>query len=64
MAGFRDYVLDKYLNKIVEEMYTAVVYVQEDKKGIIERKLHGVYSPGTSFVQEEKKLSNHFACFR
>ena len=62
MAGFRDYMLDKYLNRIVEENYTAVVYIQEEKTGIIERKLHGVYSPGTSFVEEEKKLSNHFAC--
>jgi DNA mismatch repair protein MutS len=62
MAGFRDYMLDKYLGKIVEESYTAVVYVQEDKTGVIERKLQGVYSPGTSFVEEEKKLSNHFAC--
>jgi len=62
MAGFRDYVLDKYLAKIVEESYTAVVYIQEEKKGILERRLHGVYSPGTSFLEEEKKLSNHFAC--
>jgi DNA mismatch repair protein MutS len=62
MAGFRDYVLDKYISKIVEESYTAVVYVQEEKKGVIERKLHGVYSPGTSFLEEEKRLSNHFAC--
>ncbi len=62
MAGFRDYMLDKYLNKIVEESYTAVVYVQEEKTGVIERKLQGIYSPGTSFIEEEKKLSNHFAC--
>ena len=62
MAGFRDYVLDKYIQKIVEESYTAVVYIQEDKKGLIERRLQGVYSPGTSFLEEEKKLSNHFAC--
>jgi len=62
MAGFRDYVLDKYIQKIVEESYTAVVYIQEEKSGLIERKLHGVYSPGTSFLEEEKRLSNHFAC--
>jgi DNA mismatch repair protein MutS len=61
MAGFRDYMLDKYIAKIVEESYTAVVYVQEEKTGVIERKLQGIYSPGTAFV-EEKKLSNHFAC--
>lgn len=62
MAGFRDYMLDKYIGKIVEESYTAVVYVQEEKTGVIERRLQGVYSPGTSFLEEEKKLSNHFAC--
>jgi DNA mismatch repair protein MutS len=62
MAGFRDYVLDKYIQKIVEESYTAVVYIQEEKSGVMERRLHGVYSPGTSFLEEEKKLSNHFAC--
>ena len=62
MAGFRDYVLDKYLGRIVEESYTAVVHIQEEKSGVIERKLHGVYSPGTSFVEEDKHLSNHFAC--
>ena len=62
MAGFRDYVLDKYLARIVEESYTAVVHIQEEKGGVIERRLHGVYSPGTSFVEEEKSLSNHFAC--
>ncbi len=61
MAGFRDYVLDKYLGRIVEESWTAVVHVQEEKGGLIERRLHGVYSPGTSFI-EEKTLSNHFAC--
>lgn len=61
MAGFRDYMLDKYIAKVVEESYTAVVYVQEEKAGLIERKLQGVYSPGTTFL-EEKKLSNHFAC--
>lgn len=62
MAGFRDYMLDKYIQKIVEESYTAVVYIQEEKSGILERRLYGVYSPGTCFLEEDKKLSNHFAC--
>jgi len=63
MAGFRDYMLEKYISKLVEESYTAVVYVQEEKTGIIERKLQGVYSPGTTFLEEKKmSLSNHFAC--
>jgi predicted TIM-barrel fold metal-dependent hydrolase len=29
MAGFRDYTLDKYLQKITDGGMTAVVYVQE-----------------------------------
>jgi DNA mismatch repair protein MutS len=62
MAGFRDYVLDKYINRMVEESYTVVVFIQEEKGGIIERKLHGVYSPGTCFVEEDRKISNNFAC--
>ena len=32
MAGFRDYALYKYLQKITSEDYTAVVYVQEKEK--------------------------------
>jgi DNA mismatch repair protein MutS len=63
MAGFRDYLLEKYIEKIHPHDYTIVVYVQEeDNKGKIIRKEFGVYSPGTTFVENNTSLSNNMAC--
>jgi DNA mismatch repair protein MutS len=60
MAGFRDYTLDKYIPKITEEGYTAVVFVQEvdntTSKPSIKRVLHAVYSPGT-FISHDTEVS-------
>jgi DNA mismatch repair protein MutS len=65
MAGFRDYMLDKYIQKINDTQtnsgYTTVVYDQEEKGGIIERKEAAIYSPGTTFL-DEVKLSNNISC--
>ena len=61
MAGFRDYMLDKYIQKINDSIYTTVVYDQEEKGGIIERKESAIYSPGTTFL-DEVKLSNNISC--
>jgi DNA mismatch repair protein MutS len=49
MAGFRDYGLDKYLKKLQDAGYTAVVYVQDGLKNPPVRVLQGIYSPGTFF---------------
>ena len=49
MAGFRDYGLDKYLKKLQDAGYTAVVYVQDGLKTPPVRVLQGIYSPGTYF---------------
>ena len=49
MAGFRDYGLDKYLKKLQDAGYTAVVYVQDGVKNPPVRILQGIYSPGTFF---------------
>ena len=49
MAGFRDYGLDKYLKKLQDAGYTAVVYVQDGLKTPPVRILQGIYSPGTFF---------------
>jgi DNA mismatch repair protein MutS len=62
MAGFRDYMIDKYLSKLNESSYTSVVYVQEEKGGIIQRKESAVYSPGTMFLDDEVNLSNNMTC--
>ena len=49
MAGFRDYALDKYLKKIQDNGYTAVVYTQDTPSTNTTRSLQGIYSPGTYF---------------
>lgn len=62
MAGFRDYVLDKYISKTNENHYTSVVFIQEEVSGLIQRKEYAVYSPGTTFLDDEIKLSNNTSC--
>jgi DNA mismatch repair protein MutS len=65
MAGFRDYVLDKNLQKITDYGYTAVVYVQEKDEKNIKRVLHGIYSAGTYISCETEclpQLTNNIMC--
>ena len=72
MAGFRDYGLDKYLKKLQDAGYTAVVYVQDGVKNPPVRILQGIYSPGTFFSTDitpsggggggGAALSNNIAC--
>jgi len=73
MAGFRDYGLDKYLKKLQDAGYTAVVYVQDGLKTPPVRVLQGIYSPGTYFSCDiapsgggggggGAALSNNIAC--
>ena len=74
MAGFRDYGLDKYLKKLQDAAYTAVVYVQDGIKNPPVRVLQGIYSPGTYFSTDiapggggggaggTVALSNNIAC--
>jgi DNA mismatch repair protein MutS len=65
MAGFRDYTLEKYLQRLSENEYTAVVYVQEKDGKNISRKLDAIYSPGTYISHENDMLpqvSNHIMC--
>ena len=55
MAGFCDFLLDKYVEKTIQGGYTVVVYVQEDPPaaaGGKRRVLQGVYSPGTFLSTE------------
>jgi len=65
MAGFRDYTLDKYVAKLTESGYTAVVYVQEKNGKVITRTLHAVYSPGTYISCEtdsSPQITNNIMC--
>ena len=64
MAGFRDYMLDKYLKKLQENGYTTVVYKQDAPSKNTTRSLAGIYSPGTFFSAESNVLSNTTLCIR
>lgn len=62
MAGFRDYIIDKYIQKMNQHSdYTIVVYDQKEENGKIIRECCGVFSPGSSF-HESEQLSNHITC--
>jgi DNA mismatch repair protein MutS len=66
MAGFRDYSLDKYLKKITDNYYTAVVYVQDKQAdGKINRIFQGSYSKGTYVNYEteaSEQITNNVMC--
>ena len=65
MAGFRDYTLDKYLEKLTGADYTAVIYVQEKKNGEINRVFDSVHSAGTYIsydTENQDKITNNIAC--
>ena len=66
MAGVRDYCGEKYIEKLVEEGFTVVVFDQEKtkegKKEIIQRKLQSICSPGTYFPNNVTTLTNQTLC--
>ena len=62
MSGFRDYQLEKYLNKLQELGYTTVVYTQDVQAPNTTRSLAGIYSPGTYFSNDTKQISNNILC--
>jgi DNA mismatch repair protein MutS len=65
MAGFKDFMIDKYIKKIVNAGYTCVVYMQEPiakNNTNITRTLSGVFSPGTYLSNETQNLTNNLTC--
>ena len=71
MAGFRDYTLDKYIEKLTEAGYTTAVFIQElvsgspSAKPAYKRVLHAVYSPGTNISYDTEvstQITNHMMC--
>jgi len=65
MAGFRDYTLEKYLQKIAENGYTAVIFIQLKEGKTIKRVLHSIQSPGTFLSYEtdsSPQMTNHIMC--
>ena len=63
MSGFRDIILEKYIEKLHPHGYTIVVYTQEvGKNGKISRSQYGIFSPGTTFIENNNILSNNISC--
>jgi DNA mismatch repair protein MutS len=62
MAGFKDIMIEKYLRKIQQAGYTAVVYTQDVNAKNTTRSLAGIYSPGTYFQTETPQLTNSITC--
>ena len=61
MAGFSHYMLDKYLKRLQEEGYTAVVYKQEELDKTT-RSLFGIFSAGTYFSEDSQQITNNTIC--
>ena len=62
MCGYRDYMLDKYIHKIHPYGYVCVVYIQHEEGSKIVRRLHEIYSPATTFIDDSPTLSNNITC--
>jgi len=62
MAGFKDIMIEKYLRKIQDAGFTAVVYSQDESAKNTTRSCSGVFSPGTYFSNESQNLTNNITC--
>jgi DNA mismatch repair protein MutS len=62
MAGFKDIQIEKYIKKIQEAGFTAVVYQQDEATKNTSRSLAGIFSPGTYFHTESNSLTNSITC--
>jgi DNA mismatch repair protein MutS len=62
MAGFKDFQIEKYIKKIQEAGFTAVVYAQDEASKNTSRSLAGIFSPGTYFHTESACLTNSITC--
>jgi DNA mismatch repair protein MutS len=62
MAGFKNIMIEKYLKKIQEAGYTAIVYSQNEQAKNTTRSLSGIFSPGTYFSNDTVQLTNNIVC--
>ncbi len=62
MAGFKDIMIEKYLRKIQDAGFTAVVYTQDEAVKNTTRSCAGIFSPGTYFSNESQSLTNNITC--
>jgi len=62
MAGFKELYLDKYVKKLLDAGFTAVVYVQDEQAKNTTRSLFNIFSPGTYFQNDSPVLTNNTTC--
>lgn len=62
MAGFKDFQIEKYVKKIQDAGFSAVVYTQDESAKNTTRSLAGIFSPGTYFQPESTSLTNSTTC--
>jgi DNA mismatch repair protein MutS len=62
MAGFKDIMIEKYIKKIQEAGYSAIVYTQDEAAKNTTRSLAGIFSPGTYFSNDSTRLTNNLTC--
>jgi DNA mismatch repair protein MutS len=62
MAGFKDIQIERYIKKIQDAGFTAVVYAQDENVKNTTRSLAGIFSPGTYFHSESQSLTNSTTC--
>jgi len=65
-AGFKTHLIEKYIKKLQDNGYTAVVYQEDEEDDPITKKknrsLTGVYSPGTFFSSDPELITNNTCC--
>lgn len=64
MAGFPEYQIEKYIDKLQLNGFTVAIYKQHEEEKQITRKLDVIVSPGTHFNVEQQVISNYIVCLR
>jgi len=64
MAGFPEYQIDKYIEKLQRHNFTVAIYTQYKTDKGHDRKLDVICSPGTFFSITEPQHSQYIMCFR
>lgn len=59
MAGFRDFVCEKYIQKLNSAGYTCVIFTQNETNASAERELAQIITPGTFFSEDSSITTNN-----
>jgi DNA mismatch repair protein MutS len=63
MAGFKDFLIDKYVKKVLDKGFTVIEIVQDAPEKNTTRSVRNIYSPGSYFfTQNTENISNHSIC--